>query len=82
MYGLSVVFLQKENGETTKTIITIDKICFILFSVWILLTINNIFKTSGEEQLRHDDVNDVKFPNKYLYSFGLTFMLSAAFTFN
>ncbi len=43
---------------------------------------NNIFKTSGEEQLRHDDVNDVKFPNKYLYSFGLTFMLSAAFTIN
>ena len=43
---------------------------------------NNIFKTSGEEQLRHDDINDVKFPNKYVYSFGLTFMLSAAFTFN
>jgi hypothetical protein len=43
---------------------------------------NNIFKTSGEEQLRYDDVNSVKFPNKYLYSFGVTFMLSASFTFN
>lgn len=43
---------------------------------------NNIFKTSGQEQLRHDDINDVKFPNKYLYSFGLTFMLSASVTIN
>ena len=43
---------------------------------------NNIFKTAGEEQLRHDDNYIIKFPNKYLYSLGLTFMLSAAFTFN
>ena len=43
---------------------------------------NNIFKTSGQEQLRHDDINIVKFPNRYLYSYGLTYMLSAAFTFN
>ncbi len=52
------------------------------FTLMVNNLTNNIFKTSGEEQLRHDDVNDVKFPNKYLYSFGLTFMLSAAITFN
>jgi hypothetical protein len=43
---------------------------------------NNLFKVSGEEQLRHDDNNINKFPNKYAYSYGLTFMISAAYTFN
>ncbi|MHB8259691.1 MAG: TonB-dependent receptor [Bacteroidia bacterium] len=43
---------------------------------------NNIFKTSGQEQLRHDANNILKFPNRYLYSFGLTFMASVAFVFN
>jgi hypothetical protein len=43
---------------------------------------NNIFKNFGEEQLRHDDNNIDKFPNKYGYSMGLTYMLTAAFSFN
>ncbi|MGZ3941914.1 MAG: hypothetical protein ACXVOH_07460, partial [Bacteroidia bacterium] len=43
---------------------------------------NNVFKNYGMEQLRHDDNNIDKFPNKYGYSMGLTYMLSAAFTFN
>ena len=43
---------------------------------------NNMFKVSGEEQLRHDDNNIGRFPNKYVYSLGLTYMLSAAFLFN
>ncbi|HXB39724.1 MAG TPA: TonB-dependent receptor [Bacteroidia bacterium] len=43
---------------------------------------NNMFKNFGEEQLRHD-VNFIdKFPNKYSYTLGLTYMLSAAFSFN
>lgn len=42
---------------------------------------NNSFKNSGVEQLRHDVTNIDKFPNKYSYSMGLSYMLSAAFTF-
>ncbi len=43
---------------------------------------NNVFKTAGQEQLRHDINNITKFPNKYSYSFGLTYMASVSFTFN
>ena len=43
---------------------------------------NNVFKTAGQEQLRHDDNNIARFPNKYAYSYGLTFMASVSFTFN
>jgi len=43
---------------------------------------NNMFKNYGVEQLRHDDNNVTKFPNKYTYTMGLTYQLSAAFTFN
>jgi len=42
---------------------------------------NNSFKNSGVEQLRHDVTNIDKFPNKYSYAMGLSYMLSAAFTF-
>ncbi len=42
---------------------------------------NNIFKNYGQEQLRHDDNNIDKFPNKYGYSYGLMYMLSVAFTY-
>lgn len=42
---------------------------------------NNIFLNSGEEQLRHDVNNIARFPNKYTYSNGLTFMVSAAVSF-
>ncbi len=43
---------------------------------------NNMFKNFGEEQLRHD-VNFIdKFPNKYSYTLGLTYMMSVAFSFN
>jgi len=41
---------------------------------------NNSFKNSGIEQLRHDVNNIDKFPNKYSYAMGLSYMLSAAFT--
>ncbi|HKC68472.1 MAG TPA: hypothetical protein VKG26_09590, partial [Bacteroidia bacterium] len=42
---------------------------------------NNMFKNYGVEQLRHDDNNIAKFPNKYTYTMGLTYQLSLAFTF-
>lgn len=41
---------------------------------------NNSFKNSGIEQLRHDVNNIDKFPNKYSYAMGLSYMLSAAFS--
>lgn len=41
---------------------------------------NNSFKSAGVEQLRHDVNNIDKFPNRYSYAYGLTYMLSAAFT--
>jgi len=43
---------------------------------------NNVFKTVGQEQLRHDVNNITKFPNKYAYSYGLTYMLSVSYSFN
>jgi hypothetical protein len=43
---------------------------------------NNMFKNYGMEQLRHDDNNIDKFPNKYAYTMGLTYQMSLAFTFN
>ncbi|HWY37287.1 MAG TPA: hypothetical protein VNY73_01925, partial [Bacteroidia bacterium] len=43
---------------------------------------NNVFKNFGEEQLRHDPNNIDKFPSKYTYTFGLTYMMSVAFSFN
>ena len=52
------------------------------FTLMVNNLTNNIFKTSGEEQLRHDDNNINRFPNKYLYSLGLTYMMSVAFVFN
>jgi len=42
---------------------------------------NNIFKNSGEEQLRYDDNTINEFPNKYKYTFGLTFMASVSYLF-
>jgi hypothetical protein len=41
---------------------------------------NNQFKNSGIEQLRHDVNNIDKFPNRYAYAMGLSYMLTAAFT--
>lgn len=41
---------------------------------------NNSFKNAGIEQLRHDVNNIDKFPNKYSYAMGLSYMLSVAFT--
>jgi hypothetical protein len=52
------------------------------FTLMINNLTNNIFKSSGEEQLRHDVNIITKFPNKYTYSLGLTYMMSVAFTFN
>lgn len=43
---------------------------------------NNVFKNLGQEQLRHDPNNIDKFPNKYQYTLGLTYMLSVGFTIN
>ncbi|MEO8759585.1 MAG: hypothetical protein ABI388_01310, partial [Bacteroidia bacterium] len=43
---------------------------------------NNVFKTIGQEQLRHDVNNITKFPNQYAYSYGLTFIASVSITFN
>ncbi|HEX7413401.1 MAG TPA: hypothetical protein VF411_05090, partial [Bacteroidia bacterium] len=54
----------------------------INFTLMVNNLTNNMFKTFGEEQLRHDDNNIIKFPNKYAYSFGLTYMTSVAFVFN
>jgi hypothetical protein len=42
---------------------------------------NNMFKNYGMEQLRHDENNITKFPNKYGYSYGLTYQLSLSYTF-
>ncbi len=42
---------------------------------------NNVFKTIGQEQLRHDVNNITKFPNQYSYSYGLTFIASVSVTF-
>jgi hypothetical protein len=51
-------------------------------NLWISNLTNNMFKNYGMEQLRHDDNNITKFPNKYAYTMGLTYQLSVAFTFN
>ena len=52
------------------------------FSFMINNLTNNMFKNFGEEQLRHDINNITKFPNKYSYTMGLTYMASVAFSFN
>ena len=52
------------------------------FNLMINNLTNNMFKNFGQEQLRHDDNNIAKFPNKYSYTMGLTYMLSVAFSFN
>ncbi|MFI5141621.1 MAG: hypothetical protein ACHQII_04640, partial [Bacteroidia bacterium] len=51
------------------------------FNLWIANLTNNMFKNYGMEQLRHDDNNIAKFPNKYSYTMGLTYQISIAFTY-
>jgi len=53
----------------------------INFSLIMNNITNNIFKTVGQEQLRHDVNNITKFPNQYAYSYGITFNASVSFTF-
>jgi hypothetical protein len=52
------------------------------FTLMVNNLTNNMFKNYGVEQLRYDNNNITKFPNKYTYTMGLTYQLSVAFVFN